>query len=99
MYKNIFNVFTTSPEDELAICRKNKCSMVETFKGYIKTQTTRRELKIRRAKEYFDELEGLEMCLNTVLRVLFILISQSKPNLRRKRRIIKLDELFMSLRK
>ena len=48
-------------------------------------QTPRRELKIRRAAEYFDEIRGVWIADETLSRV-FDISSQSKQNPRSKRR-------------
>ena len=48
-------------------------------------QTPRRELKIRRAAEYFDEIRGVWIADETLSRV-FDISSQSKQKLRSKRR-------------
>ena len=48
-------------------------------------QTPRRELKIRRVAEYFDEIRGVWIADETLTRV-FDISSQSKQKLRRKRR-------------
>ena len=47
-------------------------------------QTPRRELKIRRAAEYFDEIRGVWIADETLSR-LFDISSQSKQKLRKKR--------------